>query len=73
VTFRHFDLYAQGLAKTSRGHAQDLADVREMIRRRLVKPAEALEYFDAIEPQLYRYPALDAKTFRAAVEREFGG
>jgi hypothetical protein len=71
LTFRHFDLYAQALAKTSRGHAQDLADVREMIRRGLVEPARALEYFAEIEPRLYRYPALDAQTFRAAVEREF--
>jgi hypothetical protein len=71
LTFHHFDLYAQALAKTSRGHTQDLADVREMVRRGLVEPAKALEYFSAIEPRLYRYPALDPKTFRTAVDREF--
>jgi Nucleotidyltransferase of unknown function (DUF6036) len=69
ITFRHFDLYAQALAKVSRGHAQDLADVGEMITRGLVEPLAAREYFTAIEPRLYRYPALDAATFRAAVER----
>jgi hypothetical protein len=71
LTFHHFDLYAQVLAKTSRGHTQDLADVREMIRRGLVDPSKALEYFDVIESRLYRYPALDPGAFRAAVEREF--
>lgn len=71
LTFHHFDLYAQALAKTSRGHTQDLGDIREMIRRGLVEPSKALEYFDAIEPRLYRYPALDPATFRAAVERAF--
>ena len=32
LAFRHFDLYAQALAKIERGHAQDLVDVREMFR-----------------------------------------
>ena len=71
LTFHHFDLYAQALAKVSRGHTQDLADVREMIRRGLVDPSKALEYFGSIEPRLYRYPALDPEAFRAAVAREF--
>ena len=71
LTFHHFDLYAQALAKVSRGHTQDLADVREMIRRGLVDPSKALDYFGAIEPRLYRYPALDPEAFRAAVAREF--
>ena len=29
-------------------------------------------YFDAIEPRLYRYPALDPATFRAAMREAFG-
>jgi hypothetical protein len=73
LTFSHFDLYAQALAKVSRGHTQDLADVREMIRRGLVDPQEAVAHFAEIEPRLYRYPALDPQTFRRAVERAFGG
>src|SRR5260370_1837938 len=46
VSFHHFDLYAQALAKIERGHAQDLADVQEMIRRGLVDRARLLEEFD---------------------------
>jgi hypothetical protein len=72
VAARHFDLTAQALAKVERGHAQDVADVREMANRGLVTPAGAWAYFDAIEPRLYRYPALDPATFRAAMRHAFG-
>jgi len=33
VSFHHYDFYAQALAKIERGHAQDEADVDEMMRR----------------------------------------
>ena len=69
VTFRHFDLYAQALAKIERGHEVDRADVSELLGRRLVEPARLLEYFSAIEPDLYRFPAIDPPSFRRAVER----
>lgn len=62
----------QALAKVERGHTQDVADVREMVGRGFVDPARALELFERIEPQLYRYPALDPRTFRHAVESAFG-
>lgn len=68
VSFHHFDLYAQALAKIERGHAQDVDDVREMLRRRLVERDALLPYFEAIAPRLYRYPALDPESFRRAVE-----
>ena len=68
LAFHHFDLYAQALAKIERGHAQDVADVREMAERRLIERSRLLEYFSAIEPRLYRYPAIDANSFRSAVE-----
>lgn len=71
LSFHHFDLYAQALAKVERGHTQDLADVEEMLRRGLIDPAGALAYFDAIEASLYRYPAIEARSFRRAVEAAF--
>ena len=67
----HFDLYAQALSKVERGHSQDIADVQEMMRSGLVDPEQALAYYERIEPLLYRYPALDPASFRAAVERTF--
>ena len=71
LSFHHFDLYGQALAKVERGHTQDVADVREMLRRGLVDAARAREYFRRIEPELYRYPAIDPPAFRRAVEQAF--
>jgi uncharacterized nucleotidyltransferase DUF6036 len=71
ASFHHFDLYAQALAKAERGHRQDLADVDEMIARGLVDRDRALAYFEAIEPNLYRYPAIDALKFRRMVSELF--
>jgi uncharacterized nucleotidyltransferase DUF6036 len=68
VSFHHFDLYAQALAKLERGHWQDVVDVREMIGRSLVTGPRLLAYFEQVEPELYRYPALDPPSFRRAVE-----
>lgn len=71
ITFHHFDPIAQALSKAERGHDQDLQDVREMVARGLVNPAEALVQFEAIEPELYRFPAIDPRSFRNAVESLF--
>jgi hypothetical protein len=67
VSFHHFDLCAQALAKIERGHEQDLRDVADFLKSGLVTPDEIRAYFEVIEPQLYRYPALDPATFRARV------
>jgi len=72
VTYHHYDPYAQALSKIERRHAQDEADVEEMIRRGLVDRKKLMELFEAIEPRLYRYPAIDPDTFRSAVERVCG-
>ncbi|HEX9899198.1 MAG TPA: hypothetical protein VGC81_08215, partial [Candidatus Methylomirabilis sp.] len=72
LSFHHFDLYAQALAKLERSHTLDIADVEEMVRRGLVEPARAWQHFQAIEADLYRFPAVDARSFRRAVEEIFG-
>lgn len=72
LSFFHFDLYAQALSKIERGHQRDLADVAQMVQRGLVDPAKARDYFTRIEPQLFRFPAIDPPTFRRAVEEFFG-
>ncbi len=71
LAYFHYDFYAQALAKVERGHAEDLRDVREMLARKLVEPARALELFHAIEAGLYRYPAVDPRAFRKAVQATF--
>ena len=69
IDFFHYDFYAQALAKIERGHSTDLFDVQQMIDRGLIEPSRLLEYFSRIEDQLYKYPAIDAKSFRHAVEK----
>ncbi|MBI5595951.1 MAG: hypothetical protein HY928_07670 [Elusimicrobia bacterium] len=67
VVFRHYDFYAQALAKLERGHRQDLEDVRSMRRAGLIEMDRLRELHGAIEPLLYRYPAVDPPTLRKAV------
>ena len=69
LSFFHYDLYAQALAKIERGHALDVADVEQMFRRALIEPAQLKNLFEAIVPQLYRYPAIDPPAFRRALEK----
>jgi hypothetical protein len=71
LSFHHFDLVAQALAKAERGHEQDRRDVRQMIASGLVDPADAIAQFEAIEPELYRFPAIDPDSFRHSVEDLF--
>jgi hypothetical protein len=69
IAFHHFDFYSQALSKLERGHRKDLADIDAMVRAGLVKPQNLLTLFEQIAGELYRYPAINAATLRAAVER----
>jgi hypothetical protein len=68
LTFKHFDLLSQALAKLERGHTRDLEDASAMLARGLVDPGRLRRAFEEIEPQLYRFPALDPADFRRRVE-----
>jgi Nucleotidyltransferase of unknown function (DUF6036) len=72
VDFHHYDFYAQALAKIERGHDRDRMDVAAIHAQGLVEPTRLMELFARIEPQLYRYPALDPPSFRRAVEETVG-
>lgn len=67
LTVRHFDPYAQALAKLERGFDQDLHDVKAMIERGLVEPTELAGLLEAIEKQLYRFPAVDGRSLAEKV------
>jgi hypothetical protein len=69
LTFRHFDFASQALAKLERGHERDLEDVAAMLERRLIDAGALRVYFEEIEPQLYRFPAISPERFRARVEQ----
>lgn len=71
LSFRHFDLYAQALAKLERGHAQDLGDVAALVERGHIEPDRALAYYETIEPDLYRFPAIDPRAFARRVRDRF--
>ena len=62
----------QALAKIERGEVKDLADVAAMLDRGLVERSRAWELFRRIEPELYRYPAVDPPEFRRAVRDALG-
>ena len=68
VTVRHYDFVAQALSKIERGHTRDLADVRAMLARGLVSPEQLRTQFAQIEPELYRYPAVDPASFKLAMD-----
>lgn len=68
VDFFHFDFYAQALAKIERGSERDLTDVEAMVSAKLLKLDKLREAFEGIQPQLVRYPGIDAGAFRAKFE-----
>jgi hypothetical protein len=68
LQFFHCDPYAQALAKIERGHAQDRKDVATMLGTGLVERDELRRQFEAIQPQLHRYPAVDPRSFRRALD-----
>lgn len=71
ATFYHYDPVAQALAKLERRHARDRQDVQELVARGLISARSVREQFAAIEPELYRFPAIDPPTFRRAVDEVF--
>ena len=69
LSFYHYDFYAQALAKIERRLDVDLSDVAHFFQDGLIKPTRVLELFSAIEGELHRYPELNPKSFREAVEK----
>ena len=58
--------------RSSGASTLDLEDVRRMIERGLVEPVRLRELYEQIEPELYRYPAIDPPVFRRKVEAALG-
>lgn len=63
-----FDLYSQALSKLERGFELDLQDVADMVSAGQVQPRKLRELFEGIEPELFRFPAVDPVRLRRAVE-----
>ncbi len=73
IDFFDYDFYSQALAKVERGHDKDRVDVAAMFERDLVKLERLESLFEQVEPNLYRFPALDPAAFRARLEKTIAG
>jgi hypothetical protein len=69
VDFYHFDFALQALAKLERGYEQDVNDVKDFVQRGYIDTHALRATFAEIEPNLVRYPAIDAVAFKMKVER----
>jgi hypothetical protein len=69
ISFYHYDFTAQALAKLSRGYDRDTSDVQAMYAQKLFSLEELRHCFDAIEPELIRYPSLNPDLLRNKVEQ----
>lgn len=67
ISFYHYDLYSQALAKIERGHTQDIADVHSMLDGGFIERDKLVQLFEAIKPNLYKYPAIDPAKFSEAL------
>ena len=68
LDFFHYDFALQALSKLERGYAQDLEDVAHLLRGGFVITDELRAKFSEIEPELIRYPAVNAQQFKTKIE-----
>lgn len=63
-----FDLYSQALSKLERGFELDLEDVHNMVSSGQIDPEMLCELFERVEPELFRFPAVNPAELRRTVE-----
>lgn len=68
INVRHMEFALQALAKLERGTDQDLADADAMRARGLVTPEQMRSALEHMRTRLFRYPAVDERSFVARVE-----
>jgi hypothetical protein len=68
VSFYHYDFIAQALSKLSRGFDRDINDVQAMYEQKLFTLKDLRDCFEAIVPELIRFPSLDPDELRSSVE-----
>jgi hypothetical protein len=68
ISFYHYDFTAQALAKLSRGFDRDIRDVEAMYDRQLFSLSKLRECFEAIAPEIIRFPSLNADVLKGRVE-----
>ena len=68
ILFYHYDFTAQALSKLSRGFDRDIRDVEAMYDRKLFSLTKLIDCFEAIAPEIIRFPSLNADALRSRVE-----
>lgn len=68
ISFYHYDFTAQALSKLSRGFDRDIKDVQAMYEQKLFSLRDLRDCFEAIAPELIRFPFLDPDGLRSKVE-----
>ncbi|MBD2415768.1 hypothetical protein FACHB389_22785 [Nostoc calcicola FACHB-389] len=68
ISFYHYDFTAQALSKLSRGFDRDIKDVQAMYKQKLFSLRELQDCFEAIAPELIRFPSLNPDVLRSKVE-----
>lgn len=69
ISFYHYDFTAQALSKLSRSYNRDLDDVKAMYDQNLFSLQDLQDGFNAIEPEIIRFPSLDPEILRTRVEQ----
>lgn len=67
ISFYHYDFTAQALSKLSRGYDRDIDDVRAMYKQGLFSLEDFRDCFEAIEPELIRFPSLNPEILKGKV------
>jgi hypothetical protein len=68
ISFYHYDFTAQALSKLSRGFDRDIKDVEAMYEQGLFSSRDLRDCFEAIAPDLIRFPSLNPDVLRSRVE-----
>lgn len=68
ISFYHYDFTAQALSKLSRGFDRDIRDVQAMYEQKLFSLTDIHDCFEAIAPELIRFPSLDPDVLRQRVK-----
>jgi hypothetical protein len=69
ISFYHYDFISQAISKLSRGYNRDIDDVLAMYEQKLFSLKELRDCFNAIEPELVRFPSLDPDILRSRIEQ----
>jgi hypothetical protein len=72
ISFYHYDFTAQALSKLSRSFDRDIKDVEAMYTQKLFSLEQLQDSFEAILPDLIRFPSLNPDLLRSRVEKFIG-